>query len=625
MGVELFSSNSNLLMAWLYCLIFTAGTAFLAGLFPVRLERLRASALLIMIFPGLVFALVYAFRGFGVLERPLVHWVFDKAEPEALHLGLVFDPLSFSAVLFTGASMIALCFRNRPSIRMSAALALSWVGLGLAVSSQTLWLAAFGIGIQLFSRTFPIVETGESTDGEDGRWIASTQRAWIGLLCVLCGAAGLAARGIRLDFFSDTAWTNLESGPTTWVAGGILVFGLLVIAAPAFASNALFSPLKQDAEENVFVSETSLSWIAVIIFFRVLSNLHETPWLLAVGIGAAVATAASIAALTFQTSKSSAIHLWLSTLPVTTLMVLPFLSPRETSLFIVGSMLAGNGLWLALDHRRSRLEIAAAAVFFLSAIGFAGWSTAAGFSSFFSRFDGDPALKAAIFFLFLLYMSLGWRLVLRGGDRHEGRPAIGKWIVLGLLFVVGFGPLLSGRWGGGAIPGEPDWIEGAKAWGWIKPAVAESLDSDWTGFGISQGLVLVSALLGIFAWRSATLYPFAEKYPKGARAAQGLFGLLRLQEALFHFVKQAGRLGVEKVSQPVWERALPFVVERLFSGFRRIGSYSEKTTDALTSDGYGRAIAPAAKLVQWLHGGNVRLYAWFTLIWILIFSIYLTR
>ena len=76
MGSELFTLDSNLLIVWMYGLIFTLGMAVFAGLFPDRLEKVRKSAFAFMIFPGLVFALVYAVRGFGTLERPLVHWVF---------------------------------------------------------------------------------------------------------------------------------------------------------------------------------------------------------------------------------------------------------------------------------------------------------------------------------------------------------------------------------------------------------------------------------------------------------------------------------------------------------------------------------------------------------------------
>jgi hypothetical protein len=625
MGVELFSSNSDLLMAWLIGLAFTLVAAVIAGLFPSRLEPIRKSAFAIMVFPAVFVALLYAFRGFGTLERPIVHWVFEKASQDSLHLGLVFDPLSFTVVLFTAAASSAICFRNRPSIRMSAALALSWMGIGLAVSAQTLWMAALGIGIQLLSRTFPLIEGSQSPESDDSRWIASTKRAWIGLASLLCGAAGLAAQNVKLDFFSDSASALLESTPSAWIAGGLSIFGLLVMAAPAFSSGALYANVEKSVEENLFVSETSLAWIAVIIFFRIFGNLHEASWLLAVGIGASVAVAGSLGALTFQTTKSNAIHLWLSTLPVATLMILPFIPAREASLYLLGNIVVSNGLWIILDHQKTKAEIAAAVVFFLGAFGFVGWSSSAGLVSFFSKFETDPLLRVPIFLLLLLYAAFGWRIVFRGGDRKDTSSQLGKWVALGIFFVIGFGPLLSGRWSGGAIPGEPDWIEGAKTWSWIKAGVPESTDAEWIGFAVTQGLVVLSAILGIFAWRSAELFPFSKKYPRGAKAAEGLFGLVWIQEGCFIILRRAGAFGADRVSARIWERGIPAMVGGVLKGFQKAGSVGERVVDPLTSNGYGKLFSPAAKLVQWLHGGNVRLYAWFTLIWILIFSIYLTR
>jgi hypothetical protein len=200
-----------------------------------------------------------------------------------------------------------------------------------------------------------------------------------------------------------------------------------------------------------------------------------------------------------------------------------------------------------------------------------------------------------------------------------------KWIALGLLFVVGFGPILSGRFGGGAIPGEPDWIEGAKGWAWIKAGLLEAGDPEWLGFGVGQSLGFVAALIGIFAWRSSELFPFAARYPRGARAARGLFGLLWIQDGIGGVLRRAGEIWADKISAPIWDEWLPRAVGGVLKALRATGSFVEDATDSLTSTGYGRLFAPAAKLVQWLHGGNVRLYAWFALIWILIFSVYLTR
>jgi hypothetical protein len=624
MSVDLFTSNSNLLMAWLIGLGITLLGAVLFGLFPKRLERIRRGAFAGLILPGSVIALIYAFRGFDTLNRPLVHWVFEKNAQDALHLGLVFDPISFAVAISTGFAMTAICFRNRPSIRTSSALALSWLGLGLAASSQTLWLAALGIGIQLLSRIFPLIEGGGSPEGDDALWVASTKRAWIGLVCLLGGSAGLAAQGIRLDFFSKIAWASLLASSSAMIAGGLVLFGLFVMATPVFSSNALYSSVSDHGEENLFISETSLAWISVVIFYRILGNLQEPEWLLAIGIGASVATAGSLGALTFQTSKKNAIHLWLSTLPVATLMILPFIPAREAALYFLGSLISFGGLSVALDHRKTKAEIAAAAIFFLGAFGFIGWATSAGLTMFFSKIETEPVLKGSVFILLLFYSAFGWRLVIRGGDREKTARVSAKWIVLGLFLVVGFGPLLSGRWSGGAIPGAPDWIEGAKAWAWVK-APAEEMTADWTGFGIAQALAVLSLLIGVLAWRTAELFPFAKRYPRGARAAEGLFGLVWIQDGLFRLVKRTGMFWTGSISEPLWDRGIPKVVAGLFSGLRKIGAAVESRIDPLTSSAYGRIFTPAAKLVQWLHGGNVRLYAWFALVWVLIFSIYLTR
>lgn len=626
MEAEFSVSNSSLLMAWLFSLVFTVVSATIGGFFPARLERARKFFFPALIFPGLIVALIYAARGFGILERPLVHWVFEKTATDALRLGLIFDPLSLVVAVFGGVATSAICFKNGPTIRMCSALALSWAGLGLAATSQTLWMATLGMGIQLLSRTLPLIENISAPLADDARWIASSKRAWIGLAIVLCGGSGLAAQGVHLDFFSVGGWSTIEGTPSAIVAGALLIFGLMIMAAPAFASSAIYSRTEIAVQENLSVSETSLAWISIVVFYRLLGNIHDPQWLLAVGIGGAVATAGSLAALTFQTSRSNAIHLWLATFPVSMLMVLPFVPAREAHLYLVGGFIAANGLWIALDHRRSKLEISFAAAFLLGAFGFTGWSTAAGFTSFFSKFETDSFFRAPILILLLFYSAIGWRLVIRGGDRESTAPAHIRWATLGVFFVFAFGPLISGRWGAGALPEEADWLEGAKAWPWIK-AGTESPEPEltWLGFGITHGIVAISSLIGIFAWKTSELFPFAKKYPRGARAAEGLFGLVWIESAAFGVLQKTGSLLSEKVSSPVWERIIPRGVVFLFSVLRRTGSALESGVDPITSGAYGRIFTPAAKLVQWLHGGNVRLYAWFALIWILIFSVYLTR
>ena len=625
MNPELFSSQSSVLMAWLYSLAITTVLAVLIGIFPSRLERLRKGIPLLLIFPGLVVAVVYGAQGFGVLEKPAVHWVFEKEAPDALRLGLLFDRVSFIATTVFGLVLVLLGFKNRPTPRMSAALALSWVGVALVATSQTLWIAVIGVGLQLFSRVFPIIEESAFSTGEDRRWASPLLRSWIGLLCVVAGGGGLAAQGIQLDFVSTTPWITAGAEGSSMVAAALLFFGLFLMASPALASPALYTDTSGSCEEQIFVSEASLSWAVAMIFFRLLGGLHGTEWATWIGLGAAIVTACSLAPLLFLRNRRSAIHLWLSCFPTVTLMSLPFISESSARLAMMGALVAFSGLWVSLDHRRARSEIVQAGIFFLGAFGFVGWATAASATEFFSMTETAPLLCGSFFVVLVLYFALGWRIVLRGGERKNDTSMIAQRMFLAVIFLVGFGPLLSGQWAGGGLPGELDWIDGAKAWAWVQAEGAPRPELDWVGFGLSQALGLIALLLGTFAWRRADLFPFAEKYPRGAIAAEGLFGLLWIQAKLSSSVKIVGSFLTKSVSERIWIRGIPTAVMWAFRIFRISGAAVERGVDPLTAGSYGRVFVPAAKLVQWLHGGNVRYYAWFALIWVLFFSIYLTR
>jgi hypothetical protein len=625
MELDLFPSQEILLMVWFYCLIFTGVCAAASVLFANRLERFRKAVFGVSILPGLLLALAYALRGFGTLERPLAHWIFEKNELFALHIGLLFDPLTFAVALFFGVSAFAVCIRNRPSIRMSSALAFSWFGICLVASSQTIWMAALGIGIQLLSRIFPQTEAEDIKNIVDDGWSATTRRTWAGFIVLLVGAAGLAAAGVQLDFFTETKWAALEELNPKTIAGGLLFLGLLVVATPAISARSLSDDTEGRTEESVSISEASLSWAAIILFYRLFANIQEPTWLLAVGIGAAISTLGTLLVLPFQKRKGNAIYLWLATMPMATLMILPFLPSREAFLYLVGSIISFCGLWISFDHERTKTDLTAVVVFLLAAFGFVGWTTSSGLVVFFSSFEADPFLRAPIFLLLFFFMAFGWRIGIRGGSREGRQTNLPKWIALGLFLILGFGPLISGRFGGGAIPGEPDWIEGAKSWAWIKSGSLNAGDSEWLGFSISQGLILLSGLTGFFAWRTAELFPFAANFPRAAKAAEGLFGLVWLHALFFRTVSIVGKFWVFGISETLWERRVPQLIIGLTSVFKTAGALFERLADPVTSSGYGRFFFPASKLIQWFHGGNVRLYAWFTLVWVLIFSLYLTR
>jgi hypothetical protein len=430
---------------------------------------------------------------------------------------------------------------------------------------------------------------------------------------------------VHLDFFSGTNWSALEAAPHALIAGGLLIAGLLVIAAPAFASHALFENDDESVDLTGFITETALSWISVIMIYRLFGNIHESVWLEVIGYAASAMVLASLIVIPFQTLKTGAIYLWLASLPVMTLMILPLIPARDAFLFIVGSIAGFCGLWVAFDRSKKTIDKVGSAFFFLGSLGCIGWSTSAGMLTFFSRAESQPFLVGGIYFLLLVFGTFGWRILLNaGGDSSRGLPSV-KWSALAIFFFIGFGPVVSGRWSGGAFPLDTDWIEGAKAWPWVRSTGPESTEVSWLGFGIGQSIPLLSILFGSVLWRGKELFPFAKRFPRGSRSAQGLFGLLRMSEITTQGFKATGQFFSREFSDRLWERVVPVTVEMVFGAFRRFGTASEKVTDYFTREKYGRLFISPAKLVQWFHGGNVRLYAWFALIWVFIFALYLNR
>lgn len=618
-------TNFDLMSAWLVGLILSLMLSFAFNAWATKLEKVRCIGFTLMIFPAILITPMLAWRRFGDFDRPLVHWIFEKNAHEALRLGIGFDSISFAVSIFFAIALMAISFRTKPSIGVSAALVHSWVGLSLAATSQTLWMAVLGMGIQILSRIFPLMNSSDFPETSDARWVVGTKRGWIGTLFVLCGGCGLATLGVHLDFFSGTNWSALEASAPSLIAGGLLISGLLMIAAPAFSSHTLYEKNAESTDFIGFITENALSWISVIMIYRLFGNIHDSIWLQVIGFIAAAMVIASLITIPFQTVKHGAIHLWLGTLPVASLLILPLVPAHDASLYLIGSIVAFCGLWISFDHGGKLIDKVGSAVFFLAATGFIGWSTSAGLLTYFSRAESDPVFIGITAFLLFVFGTLGWRILLSAGNESI-RPFAGvKWAALALLFLLGFGPVVSGRWSGGAIPLDVDWIEGAKSWPWVRLAEAERPDANWLGFGLAQSISVLSLLFGSLLWRGAEIFPFAKRYPGGARFAQGLFGMVGLSEFLGRSFKATGEFFSREFSARIWEQVIPRTVEFVFTGFRRLGATAERWTDYFTRESYGKIFRSPAKLTQWFQGGNARLYAWFALMWIFVFALYLNR
>ncbi len=263
--------------------------------------------------------------------------------------------------------------------------------------------------------------------------------------------------------------------------------------------------------------------------------------------------------------------------------------------------------------------------FFLGIFGFLGWSSSAGNAVFFSKIEEYPAWVGGVLVIWILFAAIGWRILWGRKATPSDDSRLARWIVGGFIFLIGFGPFLSGKWGGGSLPGGWDELEAAAGWPWIKQFAVNTVPVSNLGLSIGQGLIVAAIALGTFALRGGELFPFSRKYPRGAEAARSLFGFLWLYNSSLRLLTTTGRVLSERVSSPLWEKGLPALETRIFRLLQVAGRAIERRVDILTSDRYGKLISAPSKLAQWFHGGNVRLYGWFALIWILIFSIYLTR
>ncbi len=624
-GSELVASQTFLLALWASVMVATCIGAIAVSVWPRTLERVRKFLPAFLVSPGILVSILMLVRGFEPMERPLVHWVFEKSAADALRLGIAFDTLSASVTLFFGLAVAAIGFRNRPTVQVTSAMILSWAGLSLVGGANTLWMALLGMGIQLFSRFLPILSATGAPEVEDARWASPAKRGWIALSILLCGAAGLAASGVSLDFAEVSAWKELDDTLNRVVASGLLIFGVFLIASPFFSSHVLYNASTESFEEGQFTSETALSWAAVLIVYRLFGNLGQTPWTLAIGIAAVFSLFLSVFATVFQSDHKNASRIWISSVPLYCLTIFPFLPAHEARLYLLGAILSFVGIWICLAHRRAPVEVVFSALFFGGVFGMVGWSTSAGVSHLYSVIETEPFYRGSSILVSILFAAAGWRLVLRANAEASAHHAAVKYTLVGILLVIGLGPLLSGRWSGGGVPFELDWLTDAKEWSWVRSLPGSAGESNWIGFSIAQAILLLSLIFGTWIGAASPLYPLAERNPGGVQALRGLLGLLWIREWLGPALRRIASFWSVGVSTRFWENVLPAVAGKTGQTLRMAGAWAEKTTEPLTSNFYAEFFRAPAKLVQWLHGGNVRLYAWFALIWILIFSVYLTR
>lgn len=622
-------SSPVILSAWVITLGLAVLLSVIAVFLPAHLARAKRILFFVLTFPALLITLLYGSGGAHLWDRPVVHWIFRKDIINSLHLGVFFDPLSFLVSLGLGLTLGTICFRNRPAVRVTAALVIAWAGLSLVATSKTIWMAALGLGLQMMARILPIItETFKPSDEAnvslDSLWTATSKRAWIAFLIFLTGGLGLASQGFTTHFAETAPWTDFENTFAYVLSASLLIGGLILLCAPALSAHVFHEESEGTVEEGLFIHEAATGWSAVLITYRLLANIRDTPWSWAVGISATVFLLLSLVILFFLRSKRRAIYQWLSCVPLLVLTILPFLNAQEAFLWVSGTLLAFAGCMLCFDHSRSRLDQFLAGVFFCGIFGFVGFSSSAGALEFFSKIEAAPVLVGCILIVWTLYAAAGFRLVLRGGEKKNADRSFAKWGMIGLLFLVTFGPLLSGRWSGGGIPEQSDWLSGAKDWHWIKPFTDQHEGVTWIGFSAAHASLALGVLLGTFVAATATLFPFADAYPKTREAATRLFGVFWIFEKTSVGAKKLADL-FTFASDWIWDRAIPATVSGIYAAFQTAGVRAEGMTQVLTSEKFGRLFSAPAKLVQWLHGGNVRLYAWFALIWVLIFSVYLTR
>lgn len=629
MGTEWLSLDSLLLPAWVGSLLFVLLLAAAVLFFPKTHEKIQCFLFPLLIVPSLGVLLTLAFNGLEYSDRQVVHWVFQKNIPESLRIGFVLDPMTLIVGLVFGLVLMVICLRNRPQVQVISALSLSWVALAITASSKTFWTAALGLGIGLIAKFLPILfdrSTSQShNESIDSLWMASSKRAWIGLLVTLAGASGLVSQGLHLEFFNEGSWSELLNSPKNIAAGSLFLIGLFIQFAPAITSTVLHRSWTGYLEEENFIFETVGGWISVLVIYRILPSLRDTPWALGVEVAALLFLFFSLISLAFLESKRGAISFWLANIPLLVLTVLPSLHSQAAFLFVAGSVIAFCGLLLCMDHLGNRVDLALAVFFFLGTFGFIGWSTATGVTEFFTKIEEQAILGSVVLLVWLLFAAFGFRIILRGGESEPRETNLPRWTAAGFLILLGFGPLLSGRWGVGAIPEVSDWLSGATDWPWIKSFVAEIIPLSWLGFGLGQSVSLMAIILGTFVASGAKLFPFASKYPKGLIAARGLFGGKWIHQRTVYALTRTGIFWTEKVSDPVWENVIPGVFRFVFEKLRVFAERAEEQVDLLTSSRFAYFVRSPSKFVQWFHGGNARLYAWFALGWILIISIYLAR
>jgi hypothetical protein len=628
------SSSSALLAIWLIVLAIGVVFAWVIAIFPNAFGKARPVLFAVSAVPILAVLVLFAVRGFTPAERPIVHWIFDRESPSALRFGAMLDPLAWIASFSFATALYGTTIRNRPNVRVVAAAMGAWIGLSLVASSKTAWTAFLGIAIQLVSSVLPLLPSGESGSVQnhalaDDRWVAATKRNWIAVACSLAGATALVTLGIHLDFSPEQPWSKLEENYASAIAAGLFLLGLVLLLTPAFSARAMQGDVSTEdldaSEERQFIFEGSIGWSAAIILYRLQESMKDTHWPLAISIAAAVVALLSLPSLVFHERRRNAAVQWIATLPALAGAILPLLPPAE-AFFFLGSLLPiSAALTVCFERPRTKTGIWVSGFFVLGACGLVGWSSSAGITHFYSRIEETPALQGSIALLWLLFCAIGWRIVLRGKSDEKDAAPLAVGVSLGVLALLAFGPALSGRWSGGSLPEALDWIANAKSWPWLE-RFADSPDGmNWTGFALSQAVWFVGILLGSFAWRSAALFPFPEKGGRGKEVTSGLFGAFWLAERGGLFLEGIGRVWAEKVSAPFWERLLPVAIGTIARSFARTGSLFERLADPLTSGIYGSTVRAPAKFVRWLHGGNARLYGWFALIWILIFSLYLTR
>jgi hypothetical protein len=628
------SSSSALLTAWL--IVLAAGVLFVwfSATLPNAFRKARPALFAIAAVPILAVLILFAVRGFTTVERPIVHWIFDRENPFALRFGGILDPLAWIASLSFGVALYGITIRNRPNVRIVSAAMGAWIGLSWVASSKTVWTALLGIAIQLVSSILPLLPSGEEGSEEnhalaDDRWVAVTKRNWVAMACALAGATALVSLGIHMDFSPEQPWAKLEENYESATAAGLFLFGIVLLLTPAFSARAMHADASTKglvgSEERQFVFEGSLGWSAAIILYRLHDAMKDSHWPLVVAIAAAGVGLLSLPSLVFHEKRRNAAVQWIATLPALSLAILPLLPPQEAFLFLSALLPIAAGLTICFESPRTKAGVWVSGFFVLGACGLAGWTSSAGMAHFYSRFEETPALHGPIAVLWLLYCAVGWRIALRGHSDEKEPTAVVTGISLGLLVLLAFGPALSGRWSGGSLPEAPDWIANAKTWPWLEKFADAPVETSWLGFAVSQSIWFVGILLGSFAWRSVRLFPFAEKGERGKEITSGIFGLYWISERGHRALESVGRFWVERVSSTLWERLLPFAVGAVLRAWARAGEWFERASDPLTSTMYGGTLRAPAKFVRWLHGGNARLYGWFALIWILIFSLYLTR